>query len=188
MISNEQRFIWDIDDLREIIKNPEPRNLLAASAILRRLLTDSGEPLLHKVARERDFQPRFIVTGNAVDPALENAVFSNPNLILHARDPSAGQMDGSLPTRSLGLDDFLRERIFHIGQTPITIKELINYVANVGGGVHQGSPRKKGNAQIIHASTDRILINDQPYPLQSMANIGQITLNALLPLYLRIRS
>jgi len=55
MIPPEARFVWDIDALREIQKYPHTRNLVEASAILRRLLLES-ECLLHKVSRNRDFK------------------------------------------------------------------------------------------------------------------------------------
>jgi hypothetical protein len=59
IVSNEHRFVIDIDSLREILRNPNTKNLLA-SAVFRRLLTD-GHALMHKVAKGRDFKPRFVV-------------------------------------------------------------------------------------------------------------------------------
>lgn len=181
MVSNEARFVWDIDALREILRNPQPRNLLEASGILRRLLTDS-ECLLHKVARGRDFTPRFTVAGRAG--------YSEPELIkkavVHLRNPSAGRM-GDLATRDLSLDDFLRLPIAKMGGPEhFTVKQLIT--ANVGGGVHQGAPRKKDKAQEIHASLHTLKINGYPYPMEMMRWIATATTDALTPLYLRIRS
>lgn len=186
LFSNEQRFVWDIDALQEILRYPTQPHLLDASVILRRLLTDSGEPLLHKVARGRDFKPRFVVSGKSGDPELAAKLFEG--LVFAWRNPAFSHYAGSVPTRDLGLDEFLAEVVTRIGKTRITVKELINYVANVGGGVHQGSPRKKDNAEAIHTSAGQIMINGNPYPLDGMANIAKITVAALYPLYLRIRA
>lgn len=186
LVSDEQRFVWDINDLQEITHNPQPRNLLAASGILRRLLLDD-EALLHKVARGRDFKAKFVVFGNEVDPALESKVLSIPGPQFQLTNPAFNQTSGG-PKRHLDLDKFLRERIAYMGTKPITVKELVNYTANVGGGVHQGKPRKRDNAETIHATAHNVLIDAKPYPMQAMLWIATITVNALLPLYWRLRS
>ena len=187
MFSNEYIFVADIDDLQRILKYPDTRNLLGASAILRRLLTDK-QPLLHKVAKGRDFKPRFVVALRVEPeppPPAKEAGFTS--LKFEWTNPALDVRHG-MPTKELGLDDFLREPVHQVGSTRITIKQLINYVANVGGGVHQGSPRKKDNAPTIDASAQSVIIGGNPYPLASMANIAKITRDALYPLYLRVRA
>lgn len=190
MLSNEHIFILDIDALREIVKYPDTRNLLSASAILRRLLTDEGQPLLHKVARGRDFKPRFVVAirDQSDEPPAPAKEYGLTNLKFRWTNPSLDVRQG-VPTRDLGLDAFLSEPVHQIGPTQITIKELINYVANVGGGVHQGAPRKRDEAgKIIDASSNSVIINGHPYPLASMVHIAKITVDALDPLYQRVRA
>jgi hypothetical protein len=64
MYPDEQIFVWDFDALQAIGANPTPKNLLAASAILRRMLMDDGEPLLNKVCRKLAVKVRFTVSAN----------------------------------------------------------------------------------------------------------------------------
>jgi hypothetical protein len=188
LVSNEERFVWDIDDLQDILKYPDARNLVGASAILRRLLTD-GECLLHKVSKGRDFKPRFTVAARDSPPEIPEFAKAHGISELKAfwTNPALDVRDG-MPTKELGLDDFLREPVHRFGDGKITIKELINYVANVGGGVHQGKPRNRDNAPLIDATKDTIIINGRGYPLESIKHIAHITRNALYPLYLRVRA
>lgn len=69
----------------------------------------------------------------------------------------------------------------------ITIKEVIQYCANVGGGIHQRNPRDKNNAKTIHATANSILINNVPYPIGYLRNIVNICIMAILPVYERVR-
>jgi len=187
LYTNEQRFVWDVDALREIGKYPHPRNLLDASAILRRLLTDD-RCLLHKVAKGRDFKPRFAVAvRDKMEPPEEVKKYGITKLAFLWTNPSLDIRDG-MPTRELGLDAFLAEPVHQIDQTMITVKQLINYVANVGGGVHQGAPKNRDNAPTIDASAKVLIIQGKPYPLASIEHIAKITVTALYPLYLRVRA
>lgn len=66
---------------------------------------------------------------------------------------------------------------------PLTVKHLINYVANVGGGVHLGKPSTRDNAPLIHETADTFQMNGVPYPLSIMRPVVRVTLEALFPLY-----
>lgn len=184
MYSDEQRFVWDIDALQEIVKYPDARHLVEASAILRRLLTDSAGPLMHKVAAGRDFKPRFKVAPSGreeLDSILGDKLlfhWSNP-------DPTWG---GGIQFREMSLDAFLAEPMVFAASKKISVKHLINYMANVGGGVHQGKPTKRDNAEEIHATGSNVELEGFPYPVASIAPITKIVVEALMPLYLRLRA
>jgi hypothetical protein len=177
IVSNEERFVIDIDSLREILRNPNTKNLLDASAILRRLLLD-GHALMHKVAKGRDFKPRFVV------PVYTPMPTSIPKPDFWWTDPSMVQ-DRS--TKNLGLDAFLSEPLHLVDGANITVRQVIDYVANVGGGVHQGKPRDE-KAELIHETSDQTIIMGHAYPLASIRGIAQVTFTALIPLYFRVRA
>ncbi len=164
-------------------RNPTPRNLLDASGFLRRVLTDSAGPSLHKVARGRDFKPRFRILDHDYDglPVKDGLVF---------RWVSPAITDGPphLRDKEVGLDAFLSTRMSTVNGEDLTVKQLINYVANVGGGVHKGEPSKKDNARTIHGSADKFYLNGFPYPLASLVPIIKVVLEALMPLYHRVRA
>jgi hypothetical protein len=91
MISDEQRFVWDVESLREIVRNPSPRNLIDSTVPLRRLLMDDGEALVVKVARKCGMKVQFnvltssnrdgfqsIIDGLPVKRGL-SMIYMNPN-------------------------------------------------------------------------------------------------------------
>jgi hypothetical protein len=91
-------------------------------------------------------------------------------------------------TRELDLDGFLREPIHIIGNKTFTVKQLINYVANVGGGVHHGKPRRKDNAVEIHDAALTIWVDGNPFPLAALGPIATVVVKALRPLCVQLRA
>jgi len=131
LFSDERIFVLDIDALQEIVKYPDTRNLLDASVRLRRILTDSGEPLLHKVGRGRDFKPRFKIAVEREDnPYGRPEEFLGEKLLHMWSNPDPSGFP-NVSTKEVGLDDFLRSRRHYTRGTEISVKEMINYVANV---------------------------------------------------------
>jgi hypothetical protein len=183
MYSDEQVFVWDIDDLIEIAKNPTPPNIIAASATLRRLLTVSGQPLIHKVVKGRDFKLRFkVIDHHYGKPPISDG------LVFHWSRPDPGFSAHTLKDKEIGLDEFLKLYVGCAGSSDLTVKQMINYVANVGGGVHKCVPKgNKDNAKIIHESSNDIIINGFPYPLAILLPVINIVLETLMPLYQRVR-
>lgn len=192
MISDEQRFVWDIESLAEIAKYPHPKNLLDASVVLRRLLTDSAGPLIHRIAKRVDLKPRFrIFVGGTrsdfqaiIDGMPERARDTLVSLYMNP-DPSIAE---AANTREVGLDEFLASPITYFEGKMLTVKEIINYVANVGGGVHQGKPSNRDNAETIHRTANTVWMNGRPYPLENLRNLLNITLYALTPHYRRLKA
>lgn len=190
MFSNEQRFVWDIDSLVRIKENPTQPNLLEASAILRRIFMDDGEALLNKVSRGLGMKARFrvFVGSHSVDAfkamTANNPVSGGPIMEYVNPDPSISQ-NGK--TEELSADDFLRAPIHSADDKIITVKEVIRYCSDVGGGVHQGTPRKKNNAETIHKYSG-IQFYGHPMPLMCMSNVLNIALEGLMPLYSRLRA
>jgi len=185
MYSDEEFFVWDMDSLRSILGNPTPRNLLDASGILRRLMVDGSNSILQKVAKKFDYKPRFQI---GVD---FNEMIEEVNKITHGGMLQAWvnpRVWSSAGGRQVSLDEFLACPVHWAQGTNITIKEIITYVANVAGGVHKGEPRRKDNAQTIHAIANSLIINGKPLPIESVQPIATIVVAALAPLYQRIRS
>jgi hypothetical protein len=190
MISDEQRFVWDLDSLRDIAKSPAPKNLLDASVILWRLLTDSAGPLIHRISRKTGLKPRFRVFVNREKNEFQQLIDGFPvkdSLISMYLNPDPSIADKP-NTKEVDLDEFLACPMTFFEGKILTVKEIINYVANVGGGVHQGQPTRRDNAQTIHRTANSLWINGKPYPLENLRNIMNITTAALVPHYDRLRA
>lgn len=190
MFSDEQLFLWDIDALQEISKYPHAKNLLSASVILRRLLTDSGQPLVHRICRKLNMKPTFKLFSKRKKEDFQKFVDTFPakeSLICVYLNPDPSITD-TPSTNEVGLDEFLASPITAFEGKILTVKEIINYVANVGGGVHQGKPTKRDNAETIHRTANSIWMNGLPYPLENLRNIINITIAGLTPQRDRLRA
>ena len=187
MYSNEEYFVWDMQALKEVLANVTPRNLLDASAILRRLLIDGSNSVLHKVAKSRDFKPLFKISDNDEFWAATQPESGKKPISLFRYHSLVPYLMPSDRTKLVGLDDFLATKCYGTEDADFTVKDMIRYTANVGGGVHHGMPRNKDNAQEIHAVADQVQIMGQPFPLDGMRAITFIVVKALAPLYELVR-
>jgi hypothetical protein len=71
----EALFIWKIEDLKAILANPNEKNLLESSAILRMLLLDE-HPLIHQANRNVGVRIAFMVVNLESSPtACEKGLF-----------------------------------------------------------------------------------------------------------------
>lgn len=187
MISDEQRFVWDIESLQDVAKYPDTRNLIDSSVILRRLLTDSAGPLIHRIAKRVDMQPRFTVLLKSTKEDVERLISEmTPDIVAMQINPDPSVMHGA-STQQVGLDALLAIPVAYFEGKLLTVKEMINYVANVGGGVHKGQPKKKDNAETIHRTANILAVNGNPYPVENLKGIVNITIAGLTPHYLRLR-
>ncbi|RXF73873.1 hypothetical protein EK403_07810 [Hansschlegelia zhihuaiae] len=185
MFPDEHIFLLDFEAMSLVLDNPTVDGLLTCSTRLRKLLIDK-DPLLHKLARKHQFKPKFEIIGAVSTKELESRMIAEGDIVywFHKIVPEPG-----LPSRLVGLDEFLSDMIFSLRGTRITVRELITYVSNVGGGTHQGKPRVGELVhQVIHETARQGTFNGQPYPLISMIAITSVTLNGVRPLYEQLKS
>ena len=182
MYSDIEVFVWRFESLRDLIENPNDGNLLSASAILRLMLIDDGNPLILKVAKGRDFSPVFVVRDKPTLKTKQLEAGEHSFQIGHISPQS-----DSDTVKRLKLNEFLALKVIGLDDAHISVHEILSYVANVGGGIHKGSPKFKHNAREIHAYSGRIGFLGHPYPVEMVRQIGEITLVALSPLYHRLR-
>ncbi|MFD1703800.1 hypothetical protein ACFSCV_12385 [Methylopila henanensis] len=182
MIDDESRFLWDVEKLRNICGSAYESELLDASAILRRLLIDSGNPLLKKIENKIRMKALFTVQDQPgildFRTLIETKTFGRSCTFFYD-NPDTARLE-NIPTKSIRLDAFLSTAIIFTEGTLLNIRQIINYVANVGGGVHQGSP-KTDDAKAIHVHAALLHVAGGPYPLQAIYDISKVTLRALTP-------
>jgi hypothetical protein len=163
-------FIEDMPHIREIVNKPDPdrgdpRRL---SNILRRLLIDNGGDLPdiaaprigklklntpdNKPFYKLDQQQPYVFFGSGgatlfgvnVRAAMQMRGSINPGpgearaLLPQFEHGFDGQGCVSLPT-----NNFLSQRVLCLNGKWVTRRDAIKYIANIGSGVHSGSPKEK---------------------------------------------
>jgi hypothetical protein len=186
MYSAEQLFVLRVDELKQILANPTERGLLAASGLLRRLITDQN-CLLHQVNRKIREKVWFIVNDltarpNPDHPAAKGAVFSQVASGI-APDPMFPQ----LPQRRLNLDNFLKMEVLFYSGHYLTVIDIISYVANYAGEIHKSEPDSPED-KALEAAAINIRVGDMPSVLQNFTGIAKVVIAALEPIYAKLRA
>lgn len=181
-------FVWQVDELREIVKNPTSMGALRASAILRFLLLDQA-PALHRIAGHIGYKIRFGLSSNpeeasssfefGMPSAREGVIFKYENM-----DPA---FFGKEPRYKATFDQFLKFNIQMSRGEYLTVKETIQYLANKAGGVHFSVPDEPKLKMLhdlnIHATNEEISPG-----MFAIFDIASITIKAVEPVYKALRA
>ena len=185
MYSDEQIFVWDVESLQAISANPTQRNLLDSSAILRRLLMDDGGPLVHKVARKFGVKVKYRVLNRSIEDLSDMDGVGGATPVHFFQNPMPFESGNAI---EVDLGKMLSTPMHRVCGSVLTVRDLIRYCSDVGGGVHQGKPKDRGNAKIIHETANDIWFGGSPYPLMELQAVIKIVLAALMPMYERLRA
>lgn len=177
MMLAEWLFVETVADLRGRSHDPESRSryeLLGIALLLRKLLTDRGEPLLATVKWARQevkthfrIRPWQVPVGE--DDSLEHLVrLSGPELV------------GDAQTAALTADQFLAARVGVLEGRDLSAKQVIRYYAHVEGGVHFGDPKEDSQEAI--SSMVPVLLGNTTGQIEILGYLGQIVVEALTPL------
>jgi hypothetical protein len=148
-----------------------------SAALLRKLLLDQRR-LVDEVNRHYRLDLRFRMSD--VSPFERLIWDSEPILwaIEDALDPESPL--GSVPV-SATRDQFLARRVMRFGERWITIRDVIDQLANVEGAVHSG--RAKDERQRVIQAAGRFYSNaGLPGVVSHVKLIGRITVRGLAPL------
>ena len=177
MMLVEWLFVETVADLRNRSHDPASRSryeLLGNALLLRKLLTDRGEPLLATVKRARQevktqFRIRPWQVPVGADESLEYLVrLSGPELV------------GDAETPALTADQFLAARVGVLDGRGLSVKQVIRYYAHVEGGVHFGDPNEDG--QEAMSSMAPVLLGNTIGQIEILGHLGQVVVDALTPL------
>ena len=195
MTKDEHFFLQTLGDLR---RTTDPRgkgrdaatyDLKKASGLLRLLLCD-GEPLIHRVNKERRIKLRFTVRESemlleAIIPGIRDRVpmhFEPGSLDTSIPLPPGAGMKDKLVT----LDKFLKVVVLRHFHEEFAVCDLIGFVAHIAGGVHMAEAKTDGEKALEALSTEWEFLG-QPLAPFTMACIAQATLRTLEPLEQSIR-
>jgi hypothetical protein len=147
-VTDEELFLRTLEDLRSrMMQPPDEYNMLRIAGLLRELLLDGNDTLLHQINRTRRLRIIFRA------PASANPNFQRGNLppyvvsatLMASRIGSSeisGQQSWSAPLLDLTLDQFLAVHMIHMNEETFNVRDIILYLANTHGGVHRGAPKK----------------------------------------------
>jgi hypothetical protein len=178
-------FIRKVEDLRLRVDSARLQTaldpdyeVLMASPLLRELLM--GEPpLCHLINRHYRLKIRFEV---ARKPAYERLVLQD-RPIFYARGDGLfpGTATPGSETATLNLEKFLREMVMLVQGEPVSVRDLIDYVANAAGAVHFGDPTKGKRALLIELDKGLGIGGMEATP-KTLIAVGHIVVAGLQPL------
>ena len=170
-------FLATLRDLEERLTRPDEYGMLRTAALLRQLLLDKNR-LVDQVNRPLRLKFSFEIADNE---AYQRVIFADrPSFYsvqdaLDPTDPIFGR------TRILTRDQFTGTLVMVVDGNPITIKDLINHLANVEGGVHKGTP-KTDVQRAIAVAIPFLTVGNIPGTHRLVSTIAKIVLAALEPL------
>jgi hypothetical protein len=179
MYSSEYLFVQNVDALREIVGNPTEGGLFSAAGKLRILLLDPI-PLVHRANRTTRLKILFDIQA---DPNFAPGSINVGDATFYTR--IAGFLpDETKPelTSSLKLADFLKEPLIYLSGDIITVRDLIKYLANNAGAVHQDEPKTSAGKKLEQLA-QTFVIGGVTSALACFHPACKIVLAACEPLY-----
>lgn len=184
----EQIFLGKLADLGRRVEKPDlsTRNaeyeLLMAAPLLREILF--GSPvLIHVANREHRLKVRFrFVSHKPLPPDLAHLA------------PMVVTTLGNMPTEAypehlledMTLDQFLGAPVAYVLGRAVTVRDVVDYAANVAGGVHLGESTS-GNRPTVRAIDEMIRMNGWSALYVFLVRIGRATEAGLQALAEKVR-
>lgn len=172
----EALLLRTLGDLDHRIISTDPYEILGASSLIRKLLLDE-HPLVDQVNRHFRLKVLFEVAAPIpLPPGGPNPVFET---VQDGLDPDSAPP--WLPRKSLRRDEFLAYELAKVGDHSYTVREVVQFEANVMGGVHAGSPRDAKQAALRQVE-ETLSVGGLPSSLRQLRAVGRVVLKALSPL------
>lgn len=181
----DRLFASTVDWLAEVGSRnpPDEHELLLASGRLRLLLLDSRR-LVDQVNAKRRLDIRYRIVRLERGPYMQALLqLPEPMLMWAALDGIAPDLarPGSGPVESVGLREFLRERVMIYQGEDVTVRDLIDHVANVAGGVHAGQARSQRDVK-LNEMAEAMILGGVRAPIMCLRGIVVVVVEALQPL------
>ena len=173
----DRLFVYTLSDLEQRVIAKDEYTVLMSAALLRKLLLDQNR-LVDQVNARHKLDLRFRING--VSP-YERFIHQNrPQFwaIGDALDPDSRIASTVTETTR---DQFLARRVMSIGGEPVTVRDVIDHLANVAGAVHKGQA-KKDRQRVVQAASDFFYQNGLSGAVSHVRLIAKITARGLSPL------
>jgi hypothetical protein len=182
MIEKEELFLGTLDDLQNRLSCSDPYETLLIAGLLRKLFLDA-HPLADQVNRKYHLRLYFEV---GVSPDL----WRNVERI----DGSWSIQDGLLPEHNppglreshrVTRDQFLATIIIFVDATKFSVRDLIDFGANVAGAVHAGIAKSE-KERVLDELGRRTFLGGVSATLRQLRSIGRVVLKGLEPLRIAV--
>lgn len=176
-------FVQTVDWLGTVGRQQPPieHELLLASGRLRLLLLDS-QRLVDQVNMSRRLDLRYRILRHGDGPPFEESLLFwavpdglSPDLV------ATFAPDHTVPVESVKLDAFLRERVIIYKGEDVTVRDLIDHLANVVGGVHAGKARTARELKLDELAQE-VVIQGMDAGIRCLRSIVVVVVEALRPL------
>jgi hypothetical protein len=177
MMFAEWLFVETVADLRNRSQHPATRSryeLLGIAPLLRKLLTDRGDPLLVTINRaRREIRPQFRIRPWEMSEGTDESL----NYLIRLSGP---ELVGGTETPALTAKQFLAARVGLLEGEDLSVKQIVRYYAHVEGGVHFGTPNEDG--QEAMSGMAPVLLGNTTGQIEILGYLGQVVVDALTPL------
>jgi hypothetical protein len=171
-------FLRRCEQVESLSGSHKEIDLLDLAGIVRQLLLD-GTPLVHKVNRY-GIKLRFLVG----DFVLQLDEFTTSLDLADGLDPDTARP--GKPAKELSLDGFLGHKVILMQRGSHSVRDVIQFAANIAGGVHHSQSPK--DAQKLLADYGAMFsMGGVPAGIRLLQAIGRVTMKGLAPLIEAVR-
>lgn len=170
-------FVYTLRDLERRTVATDEYEVLMSAALLRKLLLDKGR-LVDQVNRNHRLDVRFRISG--VSP-LEQVIYEDGPMFWAVEDGLDPESPVAFEPFDATRDQFLGRRVMRFGGRWITVRDVIDQLANVEGAVHSGEA-KNDRQRVLQAASSFYSRAGLPGAVSQIRLIGRITVRGLAPL------
>jgi hypothetical protein len=178
-VDANQLFVRTLRDLERRSVSTDEYEVLMSAGLLRKLLLDGGR-LVDQVNRHYRLKVRFRIP--EVSPFEKMLWNSKPMfwVIADALDPELMLLPGTTPYDAT-VDQLLARRVMCLHENWVTVRDVIDQLANIEGAVHKGEPKDE-REKVIRAAGEMYTRDGLPGLVSLVKTIGQVTVRGLIPL------
>jgi len=182
MIEKQSIFNKTLQEIKLKIDSPDQYDILMVSGLIRKLLIDGENSLIHQIDKENK-KVRFNVNFRQPLHARMPDLFKGADIANYfwsaenGLDPLIADKRRGYNLKSLNLDDFLECPVMFAKGELITIRDLVKHLSDKEGGIHkQKAPIKEVDIKniIMHELARMIEINNLPTGLNVLRSISSI--------------
>jgi hypothetical protein len=133
----DRLFAYTLSDLERRAAATDEYEVLMSAALLRKLILDQGR-LMDQVNRSHRLDLRFRI--NSVSP-LEQLLYDDNPMFWSIEDGLDPESPFAYAPFEATRDQFLARRVMRFGGSWITIRDVIDQLANIEGAVHSGKAK-----------------------------------------------
>jgi hypothetical protein len=176
-LDSDRLFVHTLRDLEQRTAATDEYEVLLSAALLRKLLLDQ-ERLMDQVNRRYRLDLRFRTSG--VSP-FEQQIWDSTPIFWALEDVLDPESPLAYAPFDATRDQFLGRRVMRFSESWITIRDVIDQLANIEGAVHSGNPKKERH-RALQAAGKFYSRDGLPGVVSQVRLIGRIAVHGLGPL------